>query len=384
MIEKKKRQKRLRRGARPLLSLLLAVAAALAVVGCAKNDVGQGSDVTTVTDALSEYIWQTVETEPPQKGDPAVTADYAAMSSAAQPSQATFTAFTLLCDAIREHRAEISAFDGAEVENCRTLLARTPLTDLVSGAEFNAESGTLSLTYSMEADECARRIAALDEVVSACMAKSTPAVASDAGTALALYRTVASLPFSYDEETSLYECAMAEKYTAGAMNQLYVLLLCGSGLDAVTVGTAESACITAAACIDGAWYHFNPAYESSDNVGSNLWYFGMTDAEANAVTAGAAVVLPALTEQQTPVTDEPSDGEEPVASDTAEPPAEPDDTSEPAEPIEPSAPTVNLTPACDSPRFSALRGCSSWSLDGSDIVIVNDGAEEIRISLAAQ
>ncbi len=375
---------------RTLCSLL----AAICLTGCAsaQTDTVDAPD-TTASPALSSYVWQTVETEPPVTEY--VRADFSVL----------YANFDSVCrDADRENYralteavlARKTALPMQAEDYLRVIgfFRESPLFALLSGIGYDTENAYVYFSYAYDEAGQSARVEAFCDLYALCISRVAPDPSwSQARLVLALYREAAAqLPFAYGEEMPLLECAYQGGLTQNALCEFFTFLLMGEGIPALRVEGENGVCWTAAQ-IDGAWYHFVPSYESMDSAGNCLWYFGMTDddiAQAGFGACGPVVPefwqtytpQPPETETQTADTASPEEENPPETQppETQSPETQPPETA-PADVTDPNQP-YGFVLSCTDTRFVALHNCGGWTVrDGILYTSDRDTGEAVTVPL---
>lgn len=352
-------------------AILLAGSLLVSVSACAKQEKDDSPETTLPAPEVSTYVWESVERDPVTEVDETFSLDYTVLYANLDSvcTAADRAAYRTLIGAVLDRRETVS-LDMTEYDRVAPFVALSPLYGLLSEMRYDTERMSASFVYATEETEQAQLLESLRTLCAKCSAELQ---GSKTERAVRLYRAVALLPFSYDAELPLIQSAAQNKFTAGNMAELLAFLFMQEGIPAVVERQIQSGLRWTAACPDGNWYHFIPSYESMDNSGTYLWYFGMTDSDVE--TAVGAVFSPVVPEFWAVDLPAEPDADEDGDADGSE------ERGEITDPAQQDRVSV-LEIRCDSTRFAELRACGAYAIEDGVLVFVllTDGTT-VRIPL---
>ena len=191
-------------------------------------------------------------------------------------------------------REESYAFaDCAAAGRClEVLYTDFPLTQLLNLPDDNGldrDTAVLHLTYAYSEEEHQRIRAEFDAAVKEAIQESVCQQDSELEKALALYRyTAGAVSYDYDalytdnSDVSVYRAVTQHEGICQSYDGMYRFLAGQVGLECRMYGAftqGGEAHIWPAVRIGGVYYHIDPTFESTEDGGMGLRYFGQNDAQ---------------------------------------------------------------------------------------------------------
>lgn len=230
----------------------------------------------------------------------------------------------MLVDAVLDHRETVTMPKASVTPAVSCLYAEFPLSVLLRDYTVDESGTTVMLRYAYEQEEHTARVQAFEQRVEAVIRSQVKARYNECERALALYRwTAQNIAYLEGDNVTPYHALMDGVGICQSYDGVYRFLLLQVGVDALS-GSAflpdNAVHAWSMVSLNGAWYHMDPTFESTETQGAGLWYFGMDDARR----LQSGVVQPI----NTGVDD-----------------------------------WCARAPACDDTAFSALADCLAWEFD---------------------
>lgn len=191
-------------------------------------------------------------------------------------------------------RQEIIEFEkGTEISDVlSSVYASFPLSVLIADFAIDQEQGKLSLVYRYDAATHEQTAAAFQSRVTEVIRTTIQPEYNQFERLLALYRfTAQSIEYMDGDDVSAYNALMNGVGICQSYTGVLSFLLLQVGIDSLSANafmTNDDAHVWIMVKLDGAWYHFDPTFESSQNEGAGLCYFGMDDSQRT----GTGIVMP--------------------------------------------------------------------------------------------
>lgn len=193
-----------------------------------------------------------------------------------------YASYKRLVDAVLAREEKVNFENQPMVPALSCLYAEFPLSILLCDYQFDEKENVLALSYAYDPAEHAARIKAFQERVEDVIRSTIKPHYNECELALALYRwTAQNIVYVDDVDVSPYNAIMNGRGICQSYDGVYRFLLLQAGVDALSGGsfmTDGAAHAWNLVKLDGSWFHMDATFESSDNGGEGLRYFGMADA----------------------------------------------------------------------------------------------------------